>query len=58
MNIRSNAGQAQFMQFHIQRVFPKWFNVLAVLLFLVGSGFSMYWLIRSIAFLSQAIGVA
>ncbi len=56
--VRSNAGPASPMPFQIQRVFPMWLQALSALLLVVGFGFSAYWLVRAIIFLSRSIGVA
>ena len=57
LNLRSSAGQASPMPFQIQRLFPTWFNGLVVVLFFFGLGFSAYWLIKSVIFISKSIGV-
>lgn len=57
LNVRSADGPAQLIQVHLQRIFPKWFNASAGGLLLLGFGFALYWLIRSVIFLSAAIGI-
>jgi hypothetical protein len=57
LNVRSADGPAQLIKVHLQRMFPKWFNALVVGLFLLGFGFALYWIIRSIIFLSISIGI-
>jgi len=44
--IRSSAGHAKPIQIQPQRVFPRWFNLLATLLILIGFGFLVYWLLK------------
>lgn len=56
--VRSNSGPAQQMPFQIQRAFPVWVQAALLFLVVVGFGFLVYWLIRTLAFLSRAIGVA
>lgn len=58
LNLRSSAGQASPMPFQIQRVFPAWFNGVVIAMFFVGIGFSAYWLIKAVVFVSRSIGVA
>ena len=56
LNVRSAEGPAQLIQVHLQRMFPKSFNVLVGGLLLLGFGFGLYWIIRSVIFLSASIG--
>lgn len=53
--IRSAAGHAQPIQIQPQRVFPRWWNALAALMFLIGVGFVVYWLLRAGLFLFKGI---
>ena len=46
LNIRSKAGNAERLPFHIQRIFPSWINLLAVYLMVTGLGLTFYWLLR------------
>ena len=57
LNIRSADGPAKLIHVHLQRIFPRWFNVSAAGLLLLGFGFTLYWVIRSVVYLSQAIGI-
>jgi len=57
LNIRSVAGQAEFMPFQIQRVYPKWLNAAVGFLIMVGFGFFFYWIVRAVLFISNAIGI-
>ena len=57
LNIRSAEGKAQFIQVGLQRVWPKWVQVLGTALILLGTGFSAYWLVNAVIFLSKSIGV-
>lgn len=57
LNIRSSAGRAAPVPFQIQRVFPKWFNLLALVFLLTGMGFTGYWLVKAIIFISKSIGI-
>ncbi len=43
--IRSTAGHAQAIQTQFQRVFPKWFNLFAVSMMLIGLAFITYWIL-------------
>jgi hypothetical protein len=51
--IRSRDGHAQFITIQPQRVFPKWLNILSMIFTLIGFGFTIYWLINAIYFISQ-----
>lgn len=44
LNVRSEEGTAKLIPVQFQRIFPQWFNFLAVVLFLVGLGTILYWL--------------
>jgi len=57
LNIRSAEGPAQQIQVAFQRVYPKFVQVLATVFMAVGAGFLLYWLIKSVVFLSKNIGV-
>ena len=52
LNIRSSSGAGQPMPFQIARAFPKWFYALTGFLLLVGLGFTTYWIIKAIIFVS------
>jgi hypothetical protein len=49
--IRSKSGPANLISIYPQRVFPKWFQRLSIVLFLVGAGLITFWLIRLLVFL-------
>ncbi len=55
--IRSTAGHAQFIQIQPQRVFPRWWNSFATLMFLIGLGFIIYWLLKAGIFILSGMGV-
>jgi len=55
--IRSEEGPAVPIQIQPQRIFPKWFNALAIGLLLVGAGFVAYWIVRAVIFISKNIGI-
>lgn len=55
--IRSTEGYGQPIKWQPQRVYPKPFYILMSLLLLVGTGFSIYWVIRAIIFISKSIGI-
>ena len=57
LNIRSKDGSAKLIEFQLQRVFPKWFQILSVIFLLVGIGFTAYWIIKAVVFLSRSIGI-
>lgn len=57
LNLRSDSGQASQMPFQIQRVFPVWFNTFVIVMFFVGIGFSAYWAINAVVFISKNIGI-
>lgn len=57
LNIRSKDGVAQQIQFQIQRNWPKWVQYITLVCMIVGFGFLIYWIIRSIFFLSHSIGI-
>jgi len=46
LNIRSDSGSGHFMPFQLQRIFPKWFNLLALFFMIVGAATTVYWLVR------------
>jgi hypothetical protein len=56
-NVRCAEGQAQLIQVHLQRIYPNWLLALVGLVILTGAGFTLYWLIKAIVFISIAIGV-
>lgn len=57
LNVRSAAGPGQLIQVHLQRLWPKWVQLLSAGLVLIGLGFFLYWLILSVIYLSTAIGI-
>ncbi|VEN74256.1 conserved hypothetical protein [Candidatus Desulfarcum epimagneticum] len=57
LNVRSDDLPAQLIQVHLQRTFPKWVHASAGFILFLGLGFALYWIIRSIIFLSESIGV-
>lgn len=46
LNVRSDSGQASFMPFQLQRLYPRWFNVLLTIFLVVGASTCAYWLIK------------
>ena len=56
-NIRSKAGPAAFIQVQLQRQFSRLVLVLLGALMVVGFGFSIYWLVQAVAFISKSIGI-
>ncbi len=58
LNVRSKAGPAERIPIQIQRLYPTWFNILAAVTFMVGLGFSAYWLVKVVVYLSKSIGIA
>jgi hypothetical protein len=57
LNVRSAEGQARAIQVQLQRIFSKSIQALAVVLMAIGGGFVLYWVVRSVVFLSKAIGI-
>lgn len=57
LNIRSAEGPATEIQIQLQRQIPKWLQKVAVVLLLVGAGFILYWVVESVIYLSNAIGI-
>lgn len=55
--VRSAEGSAQLIQVQLQRVVPKAIQWLGGFLVLAGFGFSLYWVVSVVAYLSQATGV-
>jgi hypothetical protein len=51
--IRTKDGHCQRIQIQPQRIFPRWYLGLLQILILVGFGFSLYWLIRAVYFISE-----
>jgi hypothetical protein len=47
LTVRSKEGLAAPIAIKPQRVFPRWFNIAVAFLFLVGLGFTIYWVVRS-----------
>ncbi|HVA84137.1 MAG TPA: hypothetical protein VNF28_04495 [Candidatus Binataceae bacterium] len=56
--IRSSAGQAQAIPIQFNRVFPRWFNRVALVALLTGFGFWIYWLLRICEFRSRDLTFA
>jgi hypothetical protein len=52
LRVRSPAGEAKRVNFAPMRIMPRWFNRVAVLLFLIGVFTTTYFAIRLIAFLA------
>lgn len=57
LNVRCAEGAAQLIQVHLQRLVPRWLQIVAVTLMLLGAGFALYWVAASALYLSRAIGV-
>lgn len=57
LNIRSMEGAAKQITIQLQRLWPKWLNLIVAGLVLVGASFSIYWLTKAIIFISQSIGI-
>jgi hypothetical protein len=57
LNVRSAEGRAELIQVQLQRILPKLVQVIFWLLFLLGTGFFLYWVAASAFFLSRAIGI-
>ena len=57
LNVRSADGPAQLIKVHLQRILPKWVYISVGGLLLLGFGFFLYWIIRSVIFLSASIGI-
>ena len=57
LNIRSKEGKASAIQIQPQKIFPRWFQAISVGLFFIGLGFSIYWCIKAIIFISRSIGI-
>jgi hypothetical protein len=51
--IRTKDGHCERIQIQPQRIFPRWYLFLLRILVLIGLGFSIYWLIRAIYFISS-----
>jgi hypothetical protein len=58
LNVRCKDCLAELISIQPQRVVPKWQKALAGLMLFIGLGFSCYWLIRAVIFISKNIGVA
>ena len=46
LNVRSDSGKASYMPFQLQRLYPRWFNLLILLFFSIGGATSFYWLTK------------
>ena len=57
LNVRCAEGPAQLIQVHLQRVYPKWFQVFVGMLIVLGFGFLLYWVGSAIIFVSKSIGL-
>jgi len=57
-NIRSKAGPAALIQVQFQRQFSRLVQLVLAAVFLVGLGFSAYWLIQAVVFIFESIGLA
>jgi hypothetical protein len=51
--IRSKDGEAKFIKIQPQRVFPRWLQLLSLFFIFIGFGFSIFWIIKAIYFISQ-----
>ena len=56
-SIRSKSGPGELIPFQVQRIYPRWFQLLTLSLIFVGFGFTLYWLIRAVIFISKNIGI-
>jgi len=57
LNVRCAEGPGQLIQVHLQRFLPRWRQVIAGTLMLIGAGFCLYWVLASVLYLSHAIGL-
>lgn len=57
LTVRSKDGMARVIDIQPQRVLPRWVNYSARFLLVVGLGFTAYWVIHAVIFLSRAVGV-
>jgi uncharacterized membrane protein HdeD (DUF308 family) len=57
LNVRCAEGPGQLIQVYLQRLLPRWLQVIAGTLMLIGAGFCLYWVLASIVYLSHAIGL-
>lgn len=55
-NIRSKDGPAKPIQIQLQRLWPKWVNLILAGLLFVGTGVAIYWLIKGIMILYKFAG--
>lgn len=56
LNIRSKDGAAKQITIQLQRLWPRWLNLIVAGLILVGAGVSVYWLIKGIMVLFKFAG--
>lgn len=56
LNIRSKEGAARQISIQLQRLWPKWVNLLVGGLVLVGTGVTFYWILQSIVFILKYFG--
>ena len=57
LNIRSKEGAAKQIPIQLQRLWPKWLSFIVAGLVFVGGGFSIYWLIKAVIFVSKSIAI-
>jgi len=55
--IRCKTGVASKMPYQTLKKFPRWFELTSAFLLLVGLGFTTYWLVMAIIFVSKQIGI-
>lgn len=55
--IRCKTGIAKMMPYQTLKKYPRWFELGSALMLLVGLGFTIYWLIMAIIFISRNIGI-
>ncbi|MDP3025116.1 MAG: hypothetical protein Q8O10_06240 [candidate division Zixibacteria bacterium] len=58
LHIRSKDGPSAFINIQPTRIFPKWFQLAVGFFLFVGIGFSAYWLIMAVIFISKGIGIS
>jgi hypothetical protein len=56
-SIRSKAGQGKRIPFQMQQKYPRWINLILSFILLVGFGFTLFWLIKAVIFISKNIGI-
>lgn len=57
LGVRCAEQRGELIAVQLQRLYPRWLQVIAPGLLLIGAGFSIYWIASAVIYLSKGIGV-